>query len=308
MSQKEKLAGLISSMELHHWLDSGKPLMLLNVMNEECFSEGYIPGSVRACVYEVTFIDQVRALNADQGASVVVYDTSARNHAALTACEKLGEAGYSHLYQLEGGIEAWKNRGYETGGNATAPETPVLNGVFQLDTTQSLVRWTGRNLLNHHEGTAQFSSGSVEIADGKLVSASFAVDMNSLANADIKDQALNAMLLKHLMDADFFDTARHPEASFKSTHAESIPDATPGSANYKITGDFTLRGQTHPITFAAVAGTNDGKTLGAQTEFDLDRTQWGAIYGSGKFFERLGGHLVNDLIHLHLKIVAHKQA
>ena len=35
---------------------------------------------------------------------------------------------------------------------------------------------------------------------------------------------------------------------------------------------------------------------------DLDRTQWGSIYGSGKFFARLGQHVVNDLIHLHLKV------
>jgi hypothetical protein len=36
---------------------------------------------------------------------------------------------------------------------------------------------------------------------------------------------------------------------------------------------------------------------------DFDRTQWGSIYGSGKFFSRLGQHVVNDVIHLHLKIV-----
>ena len=36
---------------------------------------------------------------------------------------------------------------------------------------------------------------------------------------------------------------------------------------------------------------------------DLDRTLWGANYGSAKFFGRLGQHLVNDEFHLQLKVV-----
>jgi hypothetical protein len=36
---------------------------------------------------------------------------------------------------------------------------------------------------------------------------------------------------------------------------------------------------------------------------EFDRTLWGSEYGSGKLFARLGQHLVNDFVHLHLKIV-----
>jgi hypothetical protein len=36
---------------------------------------------------------------------------------------------------------------------------------------------------------------------------------------------------------------------------------------------------------------------------DLVRTHWGANYASGKCFARLGQQVVNDLIHVHLKIV-----
>ena len=43
-----------------------------------------------------------------------------------------------------------------------------------------------------------------------------------------------------------------------------------------------------------IAPQNDG-TLKAQASLDLYRTLWGVCYGSGRLYERLGMHLVNDL-------------
>jgi len=37
--------------------------------------------------------------------------------------------------------------------------------------------------------------------------------------------------------------------------------------------------------------------------FSFDRTRWKVLYGSGRFFHRLGMNLVNDLIQLEIKIV-----
>lgn len=56
-------------------------------------------------------------------------------------------------------------------------------------------------------------------------------------------------------------------------------------------------------TIDATTGlTPEGKPA-AQATFSLDRTHWGAIYGSARFFQRRGMHLVNDLIDLQLRIV-----
>jgi hypothetical protein len=46
------------------------------------------------------------------------------------------------------------------------------------------------------------------------------------------------------------------------------------------------------------------ETIAAQGHLEFDRTRWDVQYGSGKFFALLGKHLVNDLVQLHLKIVA----
>jgi len=51
-----------------------------------------------------------------------------------------------------------------------------------------------------------------------------------------------------------------------------------------------------------VAPQADG--LKAQATLDIDRTQWNISYGSGRLFEKLGMHLVNDLVTLEFFLVA----
>ena len=48
---------------------------------------------------------------------------------------------------------------------------------------------------------------------------------------------------KHLNSADFFDTAKFPEITFKSTKI-----AAKGKDTYEVTGDLTMRGVTKPVT------------------------------------------------------------
>ncbi|RYD26842.1 MAG: sulfurtransferase [Verrucomicrobiaceae bacterium] len=314
MNAPTQLSGIISATELHHWLDSGKPLLLLDVMDETCFAEAHIPGAVRACVYETAFISQVRQLNSDTGASVVVYGTGAHSLASQVAAEKLRAAGYTHVYDLRGGLAEWRATGYAADGTESSGSTgagggaavPLLDGTFTLDLEQSLIRWTGNNLLNHHEGTVRFSAGEITLEQGRLAGAGFTVDLRSLACTDLTDASLNAKLIQHLMDADFFQTAQWPEAVFTAESATPIPEATPGMPSHRIDGKFTLRGQTHDLSLTAAVGSLDGQTLGAQAEVHFDRTRWGALYGSGKFFDRLGQHLVNDLVRIHVKMVAVK--
>jgi polyisoprenoid-binding protein YceI len=114
---------------------------------------------------------------------------------------------------------------------------------------------------------------------------------------------LHDVLINHLRSDDFFDIERFPEASFAIDAASRIDGATLGQPNLEITGDLTLKSFSVPLTFRAVTGvTPDGKAA-AQAVLSLDRTCWGVFYGSGHYFNRLGMHLVNDLIDLEIKIV-----
>ena len=101
-----------------------------------------------------------------------------------------------------------------------------------------------------------------------------------------------------------FSTSRFiPEGRFVITSTESVRQATPGAPNLKVHGELTLKNVTLPVEFLATAGmTPEGKAA-AQASLAIDRTLWEVLYGSGKYFRNLGGHLVNDLIELQLRIV-----
>jgi polyisoprenoid-binding protein YceI len=93
----------------------------------------------------------------------------------------------------------------------------------------------------------------------------------------------NGMRDTHLRNADFFDTAKFPTITFKSTAVEMVKDG------YKVTGDFTMHGVTKPITFNLIGGRTGefpkGVTrIGFSTETVLKRS----AYGMDKFAEAVG--------------------
>ncbi len=131
----------------------------------------------------------------------------------------------------------------------------------------------------------------------------FTLDMESIANTDLADTALNRMLIAHLKSDDFFETAAYPTATFHLRHVTLNPHAHPGNINADIDGALTLKGVTEDLAFPAIIESLPGGVLSAEAHFDIDRTRWNVIYGSGKFYEALGKHLVHDQISLSLRMV-----
>ena len=65
---------------------------------------------------------------------------------------------------------------------------------------------------------------------------------------------------------------------------------------------------THPLEFPVfIAATDDARRLTGQGVLSFDRTAYGSHYGSGKLFRFLGQHVVNDHVHLHVKIHAQRK-
>ncbi|MBV9642491.1 MAG: YceI family protein [Verrucomicrobia bacterium] len=111
------------------------------------------------------------------------------------------------------------------------------------------------------------------------------------------------MSCHHFKSGDFFEVERYPEALFVTTSARRIDGASLGEPNLEVTGDLTLKSISAPLTFRAAAGvTLDGKAA-AQAVLSFDRTRWNVLYGLGRFFQRVGMHLVNDLVDLEITIV-----
>ena len=294
----------MTAAELQARLTSAQPPVLIHVLPAEIFAAAHIPGSQNACVYEMTFLDQVRALVPDPTHAIVVYGAGEGSLDAVTAAAKLrGTHLFPNVQPFESGIAAWKAAGLPLEGTGLLPQPPVPDGTFKIDPAQSVIRWTGRNLFNFHTGTVQLASGEILLRQGELVSARFTIDMTSIANEDLTDPDYKALLIAHLHSADFFDVEHHPTAEFVASAAEKIDVCTEGTPNYLLRGTFTLRGISHPLAFPVlIAAGEDGIT--GQGQFELDRTAYGSHYGSGKLFRFLGKHIVNDHIHLHVKIHA----
>lgn len=295
----------VAASELQKLINGGS-VCLIDVLLPEDFECRHIPGAGNACVYEMVFLERAAGCIPDQDSVVVVYDASGTTRAARTAKEKLERAGYRNVTILEGGLQAWQAAGFEVESNAAVPPLMTLDGIYRIDVEKSAVEWTGRNINNRHHGRISLSAGEVVMANGRPVSGRFDLDMKTISNIDLQDEGWRGMLLRHLNSEDFFDVEHYPSAVFELRGAAAIAGATPGTPNVEIAGSLTIKGITRSICFPAIIAAQEDGSCKAQAALDLDRTLWNVCYGSGKLYERLGMHLVNDLISIELFIVARK--
>jgi polyisoprenoid-binding protein YceI/rhodanese-related sulfurtransferase len=294
----------ISCAELASRLAGANPPLVIDVLPDEEYRAAHLPGAKNACVFKVTFLDDMKQLASDRNISLVVYGASSGDLASTTAAEKLLEAGYTQVADYRGGLADWRAAGQPVDGNATTTKGILLpDGTHPINPQKTRIEWTGRNLMSAHSGTIKLQAGSIEVRNGHPVRGTFTFDMNSIENTDVQDPKMRELLVWHLKSDDFFDVQHFPVAELELTKVTPLPAARAGSPNYEMEGKLTLKGVTAEISLPAmVAPTADG-VLGADAHFDIDRTRWNVLYGSGKFYEKLGKNLVNDDISLALKLV-----
>jgi len=110
---------------------------------------------------------------------------------------------------------------------------------------------------------------------------------------------------KHLLSPDFFDVAKYPKMTFKST---KIQKASKGKL--KIIGDLTIRDKTQKVTFDAVGPTKaikdmQGKMrIGLQASTTIDRRKFGLTWNKAL---EAGGVAVDTKVALHLTLELVKQ-
>jgi rhodanese-related sulfurtransferase/polyisoprenoid-binding protein YceI len=294
----------ISREDLAAQLSSPTAPLVIDVLPDEEYQTAHLPGAKNACVFKVTFVDDVKKLAPDPSKPLIVYGNSSRDLASATAAEKLLAAGYQHVHDYGGGLEDWRKAGLRVESNPTASKSiPTLqDGLHQLNPETSRIEWTGRNLLSAHCGTLKLSSGHIEVRGGQPAHGTFTIDMDSIQNLDIQDPKMREMLIWHLKSDDFFDVQRFPVAELEASQFTLLSGARSGSPNFEVTGTLTLKGVSNEVIFPAMLAPAADGVLAADAHFDMDRTRWNVLYGSGKFYEKLGKHLVNDEISLALKL------
>jgi polyisoprenoid-binding protein YceI len=102
----------------------------------------------------------------------------------------------------------------------------------------------------------------------------------------------------HLRSADFFDAAIYPELTFRSARIEASGDG------YRIEGDLTIRGMTHPVVLEAeiggvVANLQGGRRAGFNATTRISRKTWGLTWNQ---VLEAGGLAVADDIKISLEL------
>ena len=180
----------------------------------------------------------------------------------------------------------------------TMATKPHVDNV-RVNTENSTVKWTGSKISSSHEGTVNIIKGALNIDHGTLVGGQFSIDMQSLATTDMSEE-YNKKLDGHLKNEDFFNVSEFPTASI------TITNALRGSGNsYKIIANLTIKGITHPISFAADVDVN-GKNFFATAKIKIDRTKWDIKYNSGNYFKDLGDKLILDEIEFDIFLLSVK--
>ncbi|MGB6223387.1 YceI family protein [Haloferula sp.] len=294
----------LSSGKLAKLLQSDSPPRVLDVRLADDHQAIRIPGSVHNCVFEIAFRERLPESAPDKQQAIVIYGASEKSAEAGMAAEKLERAGYTEVLVLKGGIRSWHDDDHpvEQGPSPAADPSPP-HGRFDLNLDECRLEWIGRNLINRHYGTVDLSSGHLDFKKGDLTGGCMEFDFKTLKCADLADTELHDVLIRHLQDHDFLDVEKHPTGRLVITSSFHVPDATPGSPNLMIKAELTLRGKTKPIEFTATGGPGPDGNPAAQAAFSIDRTEWGILYGSGRFFDRLAGHLVNDLVEFQARIL-----
>ena len=145
--------------------------------------------------------------------------------------------------------------------------------TFSIDPVHSMALFRVRHGVSMFWGRFNKVTGTItyvpDSASGLELEVTIAID-----SVDSSSEKLDG----HLKSEDFFYAEKYPNATFKSKTARKTSDNI-----YEVSGDFTMRGVTRPLTVTVEwLGTSEsprGTTCGLETSFTVKRSDFGINYG-----------------------------
>jgi polyisoprenoid-binding protein YceI len=154
-------------------------------------------------------------------------------------------------------------------------------------------------MVSKVHGRFSLWSGKLELDEQDMTKSRLEVDIDA-TTVDTKDEKRD----EHLRSADFFDVAKFPKLTFKSTKIEKDGD------DYKVTGDLTIKDVTKSVTLAVEGGAVvkdpwGGTRTGFSAKTTINRKDFGLTWNLAL---ETGGFVVSDKIEITLEIEAIKKA
>jgi len=179
-----------------------------------------------------------------------------------------------------------------------------VDGTYIVDLEASSLYWEAYKSIGGHMGSISLNKGEILVKDGQPSSGSFSIDMQSITNTDIENDAMRINFLNHLKSDDFFSVADYQTARFDITRIE--PYKGDGNYNYQIEGDLIIRSITKPVTVLAKITMAENQLM-AHGMVMVDRTEFDITIRSGSIFEELGDRLIKDEFLLEMDLVGKLQ-
>lgn len=162
------------------------------------------------------------------------------------------------------------------GGVGAAPSAPAMPATTTADSYKiDAVHSTALFRINHAGagifwGRFNQIEGEFNLDPEHLDASHFKVTI-PIAGIDTN----NSKRDEHLRSGDFFNARQYPTAQFESTSVEATDDP----AVFRLKGDLTIMGQTHPVTARLLYGGEgnfQGKvTKGFEADFVIKRGDFG---------------------------------
>jgi polyisoprenoid-binding protein YceI len=172
---------------------------------------------------------------------------------------------------------------------AAAPVT------FELDASHSSAQFSIRHLMiSNVKGSFEKMSGSAvwDAANPAASKVEATIDVASINTMQAKRDA-------HLRSADFFDVAKYPTMTFRSTRIEKA------GGKVRMHGDLTLHGVTKPVVFdvdgpsEVIKDPQGNQRFGASATTKINRKEFGLSYNS---VLESGGVAVGDEVTITLDV------
>lgn len=166
--------------------------------------------------------------------------------------------------------------------------------TLQVDPAASKIVYVGKKVTGQHTGEVKIANGTLNFDGAEFKGADITVDMTTINNTDLTDAEYNKKFVDHMNSDDFFGTTKFKTARLVTKTVKKIKGDM-----YAVTGDLTIKGQTHPLPLkAGDTFTVEVNRDGGVSTFSFDRTKYDVKYGSGKFFQGLGDKMINDDVQL----------